>query len=132
MEKPGTKKKQNPKPSKKDRYERFQQTARDLGVDDDKSAKVFGRVFEKIVLARRKSSQRPAPAMAVTALDFPISPIASSGSGDFRALSQTFLIRSISPDVIIPCAPFEFKVMTLVDLPTPVAVSAENFASSSR
>ena len=46
MEKPGTKKKQNPKPSKKDRYERFQQTARDLGVDDDKSARFSACIRE--------------------------------------------------------------------------------------
>jgi hypothetical protein len=35
--------------SKKDQYERFQQTARDLGIDDEKSAKAFERAFEKIV-----------------------------------------------------------------------------------
>jgi hypothetical protein len=37
------------KPSKKDQYERFQQTARDLGVDDDDSAKTFETAFQKIV-----------------------------------------------------------------------------------
>lgn len=43
------------KPSKKDQYERFQQTARDLGVDDQKSAEAFERAFEKIVPAKRPS-----------------------------------------------------------------------------
>jgi hypothetical protein len=40
------------KPSKKDQYERFQETARDLGVDDEESAQRFERVFEKIVPPR--------------------------------------------------------------------------------
>jgi hypothetical protein len=41
------------KPSKKDQYERFQQTARDLGVDDEESAQTFERAFAKIVPAKR-------------------------------------------------------------------------------
>lgn len=53
MEKPGEKK--NPKPSKKDQYERFQQTARDLGVDDEESAEAFERAFKKIVPQRIKN-----------------------------------------------------------------------------
>jgi hypothetical protein len=45
------------KPSKKDQYERFQKTARDLGVDDEESARQFERAFEKIVPARRGKDQ---------------------------------------------------------------------------
>jgi len=41
------------KPNKKDQYERFQQTARDLDVDDDESAEKFERAFEKIVPPKR-------------------------------------------------------------------------------
>ena len=37
------------KPSKKDQYERFQQTARDLGIDEKEGAEAFERTFEKIV-----------------------------------------------------------------------------------
>jgi hypothetical protein len=45
------------KPSKKDQYERFQQTARDLGIEDAESAEAFERAFAKIVPARgRKES----------------------------------------------------------------------------
>jgi hypothetical protein len=47
MEKTAEKKK--PKPSKKDQYERFQQTARDLGVDDEQSGEAFEHAFKKIV-----------------------------------------------------------------------------------
>ena len=39
--------------SKKDQYERFQQAARDLGVDDEESAQTFERAFSKIVPAKR-------------------------------------------------------------------------------
>jgi hypothetical protein len=42
--------------SKKDQYERFQQTARDLGVDDESSAERFERAFEKLVPAKRRKS----------------------------------------------------------------------------
>jgi hypothetical protein len=41
------------KPSKKDQYGRFQQTARDLGIGDDLSAEEFERTFEKIVPPKR-------------------------------------------------------------------------------
>jgi hypothetical protein len=44
------------KPSKKDQYERFQQTARDLGIDDNESAEAFERAFRKIVPPRTISS----------------------------------------------------------------------------
>jgi hypothetical protein len=54
MEKVGEKKKQK-KPSKKDQYERFQQTARELGVGDEKSAEAFERAFEKIVPPKQRS-----------------------------------------------------------------------------
>jgi hypothetical protein len=37
------------KPSKKNQYERFQKTARDLGIDDEESAQTFERAFSKIV-----------------------------------------------------------------------------------
>jgi hypothetical protein len=47
MEKAGTKK--SPKPSKKDQYERFEQTARDLDVDNEESAEAFERAFKKMV-----------------------------------------------------------------------------------
>lgn len=53
MEKAGTKK--APKPSKKDQYERVQNTPRDLGVDDGKSAQKFERAFAKIVPPRKRS-----------------------------------------------------------------------------
>jgi hypothetical protein len=42
------------KPSKKDQYERFQRTARDLGVDGEESAKAFERAFSKIVPPKRR------------------------------------------------------------------------------
>lgn len=41
--------------SKKDQYERFQQTARDLGVDDEESAETFERAFEKMLPPRGKT-----------------------------------------------------------------------------
>ncbi len=47
------------KPSKKEQYERFQKTARDLGVDDDQSAAAFERAFEKIVPPRRSPKESP-------------------------------------------------------------------------
>jgi hypothetical protein len=46
------------KPSKKDQYERFQQTARDLGVDDEESAGRFERAFEKIVPPKVRQGRR--------------------------------------------------------------------------
>jgi hypothetical protein len=48
MAKAGTKEKPK-KPSKKNQYERFQETARQLGVDDEYSAQKFERDFAKIV-----------------------------------------------------------------------------------
>jgi hypothetical protein len=41
------------KASKKAQYERFKETARELGVDDPKSAERFERAFEKIVPPKR-------------------------------------------------------------------------------
>jgi hypothetical protein len=45
------------KPSKKVQYERFVETARNLGVDDEESAEAFERAFSKIVppKSRRES-----------------------------------------------------------------------------
>jgi hypothetical protein len=43
------------KPSKKDQYERFQKTARDLGVDDEESAQTFEYAFQKLVPPKRPS-----------------------------------------------------------------------------
>jgi hypothetical protein len=54
MEKVGTKKKQK-KPNKKEQYERFQQTARKLGVDNEENADAFEKTFKKIVPQRRRS-----------------------------------------------------------------------------
>jgi hypothetical protein len=48
------------KPNKKDQYERFQKTARELGVDDEGSAETFERAFEKIVPVRPKPTAGPA------------------------------------------------------------------------
>ena len=47
------KQKKTTKLSKKDQYERFQKAARDLHVDDDKSAQTFERTFSKIVPPKR-------------------------------------------------------------------------------
>jgi hypothetical protein len=44
------------KPSKKEQYERFQETARNLGIDDESNAQAFERAFEKIVPPKRRSS----------------------------------------------------------------------------
>jgi hypothetical protein len=41
------------KPSKKDQYERFQKTARNLGIDDQEGAEAFERAFKKIVPEKR-------------------------------------------------------------------------------
>jgi hypothetical protein len=56
MDKSGEKK--PAKPSKKDQYERFQQTARELGVDDDESAATFERAFKKIVPPKKAAPSR--------------------------------------------------------------------------
>jgi hypothetical protein len=53
MTRSGAKKKTKRKPSKKDQYERFQQTARKLGVDNEESVEVFERTFAKIVPPKR-------------------------------------------------------------------------------
>jgi hypothetical protein len=37
------------KPNKKDQYARFQQTARDLGIDETEGAETLERAFGKIV-----------------------------------------------------------------------------------
>jgi len=55
MGKAGTKKKQK-KPSKKEQYGRFQETARKLGVDNDESARLFEVSFRKIVPPKRRAS----------------------------------------------------------------------------
>jgi hypothetical protein len=47
MHKSGEKK--QAKPSKKEQYERFQQTARELGVDNQEGEEAFERAFEKII-----------------------------------------------------------------------------------
>jgi hypothetical protein len=44
--------KKTAKPSKKDQYERFQQTARDLGIDDKEGTEAFEQAFKKIVPPR--------------------------------------------------------------------------------
>jgi len=51
MAKAGTKKKQKPKVSKKEQYERFLEIARKLGCDESEEA--FERSFKKIVPAKR-------------------------------------------------------------------------------
>jgi hypothetical protein len=56
MEKVGTNK--NKKPSKKDQYERFQETARELGIDNKEDAESFERTFEKIVPPRLGTSSK--------------------------------------------------------------------------
>jgi hypothetical protein len=40
------------KPSKKDQYERFRKTARELGVDNEKDGEAFERAFKKIIPPR--------------------------------------------------------------------------------
>lgn len=52
-EKPKTEK----KITKKEQYERFVETARELGVDDEASAEAFDRTFRKIVPPR--TSEKP-------------------------------------------------------------------------
>jgi hypothetical protein len=42
------------KPSKKDQFERFQETARDLGVDNEESAEAFEQAFSKVVPPKRR------------------------------------------------------------------------------
>jgi hypothetical protein len=55
------KQKATAKPSKKDQYGRFQKTARDLGVDDEKIAAAFEESFTRLVpprLAKQASKQK--------------------------------------------------------------------------
>jgi hypothetical protein len=52
MEKVGTKKRQKRKLSKANQYERFLETVRRLGIDEQKSRESFERTFEKIVPRR--------------------------------------------------------------------------------
>lgn len=47
------------KPSKKDQYERFQQTARDLGIDEKEGAETFERAFTKIVPPSKPKESAP-------------------------------------------------------------------------
>jgi hypothetical protein len=48
-------KKESAKPkSKKEQYERFQETARDLDIDDEKSAETFEQAFSKIVPPKKR------------------------------------------------------------------------------
>ena len=54
MEKAATKKKQKPKASKKEQYERFQQTAHELGIDNEESAMAFECAFKKIIPPKRR------------------------------------------------------------------------------
>ena len=49
MGKAGEKQKQAPKTKDKRQYERFVETARKLGVDDEKSVEAFEGAFRKIV-----------------------------------------------------------------------------------
>jgi hypothetical protein len=56
MEKRGEKNQQK-RPSKKKQYERFAETARNLGIDNEQSAEAFERAFRKIV----PSKSRPPP-----------------------------------------------------------------------
>jgi len=42
--------------SKKEQYERFQQTARDLGIDDEENAERFELAFAKIVPPKHAKS----------------------------------------------------------------------------
>jgi hypothetical protein len=45
--------------NKREQYERFEKAARDLGADDEASAKEFERVFGKIVPPRRAPKEFP-------------------------------------------------------------------------
>jgi hypothetical protein len=49
------KRKAAPKLSKKAQYERFRETARKLGVDNEKSSEAFEHAFAKIVPAKSKA-----------------------------------------------------------------------------
>jgi hypothetical protein len=58
MAKAATKPKPKAKPGKQKQYERFQEAARDLGVDDEESAQRFERAFDKIVPPKSRSASR--------------------------------------------------------------------------
>lgn len=63
MAKASAKKKTKRKLSKKEQYERFQKAARDLGIDNEESAKAFEQTFRKIVPSKRRGERpRPEPA----------------------------------------------------------------------
>ncbi len=51
--------KPQPKLSKKAQYDRFRETARILGVDDEKSREAFERAFTKIVPPRKATKPLP-------------------------------------------------------------------------
>jgi hypothetical protein len=59
MAKAGTPKKANPKPklTDKEQSERFVKTARELGIDDKQSAKVFEDAFGRIAKPRAGPSR---------------------------------------------------------------------------
>jgi hypothetical protein len=44
--------------TKKAQYERFKETARELGIDDEKNAEEFERTFTKIVPPKSKAKPR--------------------------------------------------------------------------
>ena len=48
------------KPSSKAQYERFRETARELGIDDEESGKAFEQAFEKIVPPKRRAAAQKA------------------------------------------------------------------------
>jgi hypothetical protein len=47
--------KKTAKPRKKDQYGRFLETARELGIDDEKSAERFERTFSKVIPPKHHS-----------------------------------------------------------------------------
>jgi len=54
MAKAAEAKKRKAKLSKKDQYERFRQTARDLGIDEKEGSEAFERAFAKIVPTKKR------------------------------------------------------------------------------
>ena len=58
MQRSGAKKKEKRKPGKKAQYERFQETAREHGVDNEQSAQAFERAFVKIVPPKSRRTAR--------------------------------------------------------------------------
>lgn len=55
------KRKSAPKETKKAQYERFKETAREHGCDDQESARTFEENFRKVVPPRIKGKQTAAP-----------------------------------------------------------------------